>query len=173
MQNFLATFQTLKQSFISAFSICMTVPLKPNLRKKRSLTWQYWLWKLPVLILGWNITKRTMKISDYSPMLKNRKVIAVCMPLYHLLFQFWLFLIFNIELDSENIKFYEHGSVRMKLQSFPLSWVWSLAHSFLKLKKILKLYDFDSVVWQRIKTLKIVFIMAEPMAMNFPLGNNK
>ena len=29
------------------------------------------------------------------------------------------------------------------------------------------------IVWQRIKTLKIVFIMTEPMAMNFPLENNK
>ena len=28
MQNFQDTFETPKQSFISAFSICMTVPLK-------------------------------------------------------------------------------------------------------------------------------------------------
>ena len=35
MQNFLDTFETSKRSFMSAFSICMTVPL--NLRKKKWL----------------------------------------------------------------------------------------------------------------------------------------
>ena len=31
MQNFQGTFETCVQSFISAFSICMTVPFNPNL----------------------------------------------------------------------------------------------------------------------------------------------
>ena len=34
MQNFQDTFETWKQSFISAFSTCMTVPLKINAYKK-------------------------------------------------------------------------------------------------------------------------------------------
>ena len=32
MRNFQDTFETLKQSFISAFSICMTVPLNQKLK---------------------------------------------------------------------------------------------------------------------------------------------
>ena len=34
MQNFQDTFETWKQSFISAFSTCVTVPLKINAYKK-------------------------------------------------------------------------------------------------------------------------------------------
>ena len=34
MQNFQDTFEAWKQSFISAFSTCMTVPLKINAYKK-------------------------------------------------------------------------------------------------------------------------------------------
>ena len=34
MRNFQDTFQILKQSFISAFSICMTVPLIKSIKEK-------------------------------------------------------------------------------------------------------------------------------------------
>ena len=34
MRNFQDTFETRKRSFISAFSICMTVPLRSKLRNK-------------------------------------------------------------------------------------------------------------------------------------------
>ena len=33
MRKFQDTFETLKRSFISVFSICMTVPLKANIHK--------------------------------------------------------------------------------------------------------------------------------------------
>lgn len=96
--------------------------LKPNSRKKTFLTRQYWHWKIPVLILGWNITKKPWGL--LISVLKSsfpRKVMAECISLYELLFQFCWFLIFICVLSLQNIKFHEHGSVHMKLQSFPLS----------------------------------------------------